>query len=421
MLLIKETKIIDKQSPRNGALLDLLIDDSGKIVEIGENLSNPTAQILEGENLHTSIGWMDVGARVGDPGLEHLEDVESLTKAAAAGGFTAVATLPNTKPVVDSKSNVNYLIQQATKTSVDIHPIGAVTTGCNSHNLAELYDMKTAGALAFSDGLNTIQHSGVMMRALLYAKSFDGLIMNHPLDKDMAQGGQINEGLMSTSLGMRGIPHIAEELLAQRDIYLLEYTDSRLHLLNLSSAHSVSLVEKAKKKGLSVSASVPVMNLYFTDADLADFDTNLKVWPPLRGQLDKEALIEGVKNGVIELLNSNHQAQNDEGKDLEFAYAEYGAIGLETAFAAAWTILEDHISIEKMLELFTLNPRTILGLVKPEIELGAMANLTVFDPSETWTFAEKDIHSKSSNSPFIGHKLKGKVKATIHKGQITIL
>ena len=240
---------------------------------------------------------MDVGTQVGDPGFEHREDLRTASKAAAAGGFTAIVPHPNTMPTIHSKSEVNYLKNKTEGDLVDFFPIGAISRDCEGKDITEMYDMHESGAVAFSDGQKTLQNSGLMMRALQYVKAFDGLVMNHPSDKALSQEGQMHEGKVSTSLGMKGIPSIAEELMVQRDLYLAEYTESRLHLFNISSERSVELLKNAKAKGIDVTASVPVLNLIYDETAIAEFDVNYKVLPPLREKSDIKALKRGIKNG----------------------------------------------------------------------------------------------------------------------------
>ncbi|TAK43452.1 MAG: dihydroorotase, partial [Saprospiraceae bacterium] len=287
-------------------------------------------------------------------------------------------------------------------------------------DITEMYDMNAAGAVAFSDGKNTMRDSGLMMRALLYVQPFGGVILNHPLDEDIAHGGQMHEGVMSTSLGLHGIPGISEELMVQRDIFLAGYTGSRLHLLNISTAGSVRLIKAAKAKGLDVTASVAAMNLACDDSHLFDFDSNFKVMPPLRGKDDLKALHKGLKDGTIDCITSNHTPLDTEAKNLEFPYAAFGAIGLETAFALSNTYLKGVLSTEQLVEKLAIAPRRILGMEVPEIAEGAAADLTVFDPEREWTFTEKDIFSKSKNTPFIGWTFKGKALAIIRKNQFSI-
>ncbi len=417
MLLIKNATIVDVNSKLNGKRRDLLIQD-GVIQSIKAKIDAPKdAEVWDIAGACISIGWMDIGTNIGDPGFEHREDLQSATAAAAAGGYTAVVVLPNTNPSVHNKAAVNYILKNTAGTVVDFLPIGAVSEDCAGKDITEIYDMHHAGAVAFSDGQNTIQDSGMMMRALQYVKAFDGLVLNHPSDKHIAGNGQLHEGMISTSLGMKGLPSIAEELMVQRDLYLVEYTQSRLHILNISSARSVELVKQAKSKKIGISASVPALNLIFDASAVENFDVNYKVLPPLRDKEDIRALRRAVKSGTIDIITSNHTPLDTEAKDLEFFYADFGVIGLETTFALLNTYLvDDGFSVENLITLLSQNPRKVLNLQIPEIVEGAPANITIFDPNASWTYNRKDIQSKSANSPFTGKTFKGKVLGVVHKG-----
>lgn len=418
MLLIKNAKILDPGSKLNGKKRDILIKE-GRIHSIKAGIEESKAEVWNVAGACVSIGWMDIATQVGDPGFEHREDLTTAVEAAVKGGYTAIACLPNTSPSVHSKSEVNYIVKNTASEVVDFLPIGAISKNCEGKDITEIYDMYHAGAVAFSDGQNTIQHSGVMMRALQYVKAFDGLVMNHPSDKTISEGGQLNEGLVSTSLGMKGIASISEELMVQRDLYLAEYTDSRLHILNISSARSVELVKQAKSKGQAVSASVPALNLVFDDGMLDSFDVNYKVLPPLRSQNDIKALRKALKSGTVNIITSNHTPLDKESKELEFPYADFGVIGLETTFALLNTHLVDAVfELEDLVKILAQNPRELLKIEIPTIQEGAPANLTFFDPKMEWTFEKTDIESKSNNTPFVGTTFKGKVLGVVNNNTI---
>jgi dihydroorotase len=419
-LLIKNALIVHPASKHHGETTDIFIKH-GRIAGIGHHQKVESSEIFDAAGACVSPGWLDLGTQVGDPGFEHREDFGTATKAAAAGGYTAIACLPNTLPAIHSKSEVLYVKNRAKNNLVDFLPIGAVSQDCQGKDITEMYDMHAAGATGFSDGKNTVRDSGLMMRALLYVQPFGGVILNHPLDEDIAHGGQMHEGVMSTSLGLRGIPVISEELMVQRDIFLAGYTGSRLHLLNISTAGSVRLVKAAKAKGIDVTASVAAMNLACDDSLLFDFDSNFKVMPPLRGKDDLIALRKGLKDGTIDCITSNHTPLDAEAKNLEFPFAAFGAIGLETAFALSNTHLKKILSTEQLVEKLAIGPRKILGVPVPEIAEGATACLTIFDPEREWTFTEKDICSKSKNTPFKGWNLKGKVLAIVRENHFSIV
>ncbi len=418
MLLLKNVTIVAPFSDLNGQLADIYINKNGIIEKIGVNLAaSKNATVFERVGTCVSIGWMDIGVQTGDPGYEHREDLASTARAAMAGGFTSVAPFPNTQPVAHSKSEILYIKNKTHSYLVDFQPIGALSLDCKGKDIAEMLDMHHAGAIAFSDGQKPVQDGGLILRGLQYAKIFGGLVFNFPFDKTVSPHGQMHEGLTSTSLGLPGIPSLAEELMVQRDLQLLEYAQSRLHFHNISTARSVEWIRQAKKQGLKVSASVAAMNLCFNDESLMGFDTNLKVLPPLRGKSDIDALIKGLKDGTIDFITSNHTPIDTEGKDLEFPYAEPGAISLETAFSLTHTYLHKKLTIDQLIELWAIKPRTALGLDIPKIEEGNKANLTLFNPIEEWTFTETDIYSKSNNSPVKGHRLRGRVQGVVNKGQ----
>lgn len=421
VLLVKQATIIDPHSPFHGQIKDLHIQD-GIIKAIGDDLSVEGAETLVQEGLNVSPGWLDLGMQIGDPGFEHREDIASATKAAALGGYTGIAPFPNTNPVMDTKAALNYWGNQSSNNLVDILPIAAITSGCNGKDITEMIDMQRAGAVAFSDGSHSTQNNGVMMRALQYVTAFDGIVINRPFDKSLGGDGHIHEGITSTVLGMLGISHLAEDMMVVRDINLAAYTESKVHIHGISTAGAVELIRQAKKEGIKVSCSVSPLNLFFQDERLENFDSNFKVLPPLREKTDSEALIEGILDGTIDCVISNHVPVEEEHKKLEFAYADFGVIGLETCYALLSTHKQE-ISQEKWVELLAIHPRNILGLPVPEIKEGAAANLTFFVPDWQWTFTEASIGSKSVNTPFLGYEFKGKVFGIVngHKSHFSSL
>jgi len=419
MLLIKNAIIVEPGATLNGQKRDILIEE-GHITNIASRISKPEAEVVNLKGGCVSIGWLDLGVHTGDPGFEHRETLETVAEAAAAGGYTGLVCWPNTYPQVHSKSQVLYIRNNTQDSLVDFYPIGAISEECKGKNITEMYDMHQSGAVAFSDGDHPVQSSGVMMRALQYVKSFDGIIINRPQDEAIAGDGHMHEGLQSTSMGTKGIPSLAEELMVQRDIYLLEYTDSRLHLANISTAGAVNLVRQAKSRGLRLTASVPALNLAFEDQMLEGFNEQFKVLPPLREKQDIRSLKSGLRNGTIDLISSNHCPLEEEAKKLEFSYATFGAIGLESCYALSNTHLADTLDTEALIRILAYNPRKILGLSIPTIEKGQPANLTLFNPDEEWIFEQSAIRSKSKNTPLIGQSLKGKVIGVINNGQFSI-
>ncbi len=417
-ILIKSGTILDPNAAHHGQQADILIED-GIIQSIGKLPDAKADKVLDAINCHISIGWLDIGTHIGDPGFEQREDMDSLSAAAIAGGYTAIASMPNTKPSIHSKSEVQYLKNHAIAQLIDVFPIGAISQNCAGKELAELYDMQQAGAVAFSDGKHPILHAGLLMRALDYSKAFGGLVINHPHEPSLISNGQIHEGKVSISMGLRGIPSISEELMLQRDIQLLEYTQSKLHVLNISTAKSVELVRQAKASGLHLTASVAAMNLTETDEALQHFDVQYKVLPPLRDEHARTALQEGLQDGTIDCITSNHTPLEQEQKKLEFPNASFGTIGLETTFAHLHT--QQILALEQLVEKLAQQPRKVLNLEMPSIQTGSLANLTIFNTHLEWTYTADAIQSKSKNSPFIGENFKGKVIAVVNKGKLQVL
>lgn len=411
-LLIKACTILQPSSPFHLQVKDVWIVD-GYISKIGENLANES-RTINGEGKFLSIGFFDLNANLGELGYENKEDFNSGNKAAAAGGFTGVAMMPNTNPAVDSKAQIEYIVNRAKGLLIDILPIGALSKKRTGVDLAEMYDMSLSGAIAFSDGNAPVQDAGFMERALLYSKGFDGLIMAQAEDASLAGTAKINEGVVSTFLGMKGIPNLAEELMVNRDIYLSEYTQGRLHFSTISTRKSVELIKQAKQKGLSVTCDVAAHHLVLTDEALSDFDSLYKVKPPLRTQEDVDALIEGLKDNTIDAIVSQHTPQEIELKEVEFETAAYGMLGLQTAFSLAVKAgLTEHEIVEKL----AFWPREILQIKIPVINENENANLVLFDMNTEWAYNLQNNYSKSNNSPLLGKTLKGKIWLTINNNQ----
>lgn len=414
-VLIKQATIVYSSSPFNGQQKDIFIED-GIIKFISDSISEPADKIIDEPNLHVSIGWMDIYSQFCDPGFEYRETMETGAKAAAAGGFTDVLVLPNTNPVIHTKSQVEYIIQKSNNQGVNIYPLGAVTKNAAGAELAEMYDMHQSGAVAFTDGTNSIQSPGLLLKALQYVLAFDGTILQVADDKTINPQGLMNEGIISTQLGLPGKPAIAEEVMIARDIELVKYTGSKMHFTGVSTKKGIEMIAKAKADGLQVSFSVTPYHAVFCDEDLKGYDTNLKVNPPLRTREDLEAVRLSILNGDADAIASHHIPQNYDAKVCEFEYAKYGMIGLETLFGVLGKQLPTNLSnsnnpwtIEKLITLLSEAPRKIFNLSLPEIKEGATATLTLFNPATEFIFDETMIASKSKNTPFIGTLLKGKV------------
>lgn len=418
-ILIRQAHIIDPASPFHSTQQDVLIEN-GSIKQIGQLQNSSADKIIEHENLHLSPGWVDLFVNFCDPGYEYKETLETGMDAAAAGGFTEVMVLPNTNPVVSGKSQVEYLVQRSKYAAVSIHPLGSVTKQTEGKELAEMYDMKAAGAVAFTDGVHPVQSAGLLLKALQYVKAFNGTVIQIPDDKTIGTHGLINEGIVSTRLGLPGKPILAEEIQVARDIKLTRYAESKLHFTGVTSPKSLEYINRSKESGIAVTCSVTPAHLYFSDEDLQTYDTNLKLYPPLRATTERDALKAAVLNGSVDCIASHHQPHEYDSKVCEFEYAKAGMIGLETSYGVMGAVFGEKLSAEKWVELVSINPRRVLDLEMPLIKEGEPANVTMFIPQATYVFTEDDIRSKSKNSAFVGRELKGKVVGIINNNQLKL-
>jgi len=417
-VLLRQARIHDSHSGFHNKVVDLYIEN-GVIREIGNDLDAGSAdRVIEGEDLRVSRGWVDVFADYSEPGYEHKETIASGLNAAAAGGFTQVMLAPNTYPVLDSKSPVQYVLQQAKGHIVTLRPLGAVSQKTEGKGLAEMLDMRAYGAVAFTDGWKPVQQASLMMKALEYVKAFDGTVIQVPADHSLTEGGLMHEGPVSTRLGMPGIPYLAETLMVHRDIELLRYSGSRLHLTGISSAVAVDMIRKAKAEGLNLTCSVTPYHLALTDGELSGYSSLYKVMPPLRGEEDRQALIEGLKDGTIDCIASHHRPQEWDAKEKEFEYAANGMNLQQIAFPVIWDTLKDRMDIDRLITALTETPRRIFGMDAPAIRKGAPAEMTIFTTSGETLLTNSSNHSRSINNPFAGRSLAGKVIGIISRGSV---
>ncbi len=421
-LLIKSARIIDTNSKYHNKVRDVFIKN-GKIEKIAKSIKfykeGTTTRKIEfaAKNLHVSPGWFDLHANFGEPGNEQKETLESGSNAALKGGFTGVMIMPNTTPSLDNKGIIQF-IRNATKDNIiDIFPAGNLTKNGQGNDIVEMHDMHKSGCLAFTDDKKSIKRNEVMKIAMLYSKDCNSLIMNYPNEESISNQGKMHEGKISTLLGLKGIPSIAEEIMVDRDISLCEYTNSRLHLSYISTKKSAEKVKKAKTKGLNITTDVALHNLFLTDEAINNFDTRYKVMPPLRTIKDNKALIKALKDGTIDIITTDHSPQEEELKKIEFDNAANGIIGLESAFGLLGKHLLPHLELSQLIEKIAINPRKILGIDQVTLQEGNTANITLFNPELEWKFKEDDIKSKSSNTPFVGEKLKGKALAIFNNGK----
>jgi dihydroorotase len=416
-LLVKGITIADPSSEFNGKTCDIRVE-KGIIVAIDKSLLPLKSEtVFESQGALVSPGFFDLNCFIGDPGLETKEDLKTGTAAASAGGFTGIAVMPNTKPVVQSKAEVEYILNRSKGNVVDVYPIGAISKDVEGKELAELFDMKQAGAVAFADAGKALADDGFMSRALQYALGFDGLLFAHPENRSIAGKAQVNESKNNVLLGMKGVPALAEEMQIARDIFLATYHQAPIHLSNISTTGAVALIKRAKKDGVKITCDVAAHQLVFTEELLNDFDSNYKVKPPLRSKADNKALIAGLKDGTIDAVSSQHRPHEIEFKNVEFEIAAYGIIAWQTVLPL---LLQAGLDPNLIVDKLSVGPRKVLGLAVPHIHVGNEANFTVFHPTKEWKFDGSSNQSKSANSPLLNTVLKGKVELVYNNSQYRI-
>lgn len=419
-IILKNVNVLSPGSKHHMKVKDVLIHD-GMISKIadGNTLTEKDAEVIDGDGNYISAGWFDLHVNFREPGHEFKEGLVNGCKAAANGGFTGVQIMPSTEPAIASKAAIEYVIQRTKNEIVEVIPAGSLSINRDGKDLSEMYDMSQAGAKVFTDDKRPITDSGLLIRALQYAHNFKGRIFSFAEDKHISGKGQMNEGVISTQLGLKGSPALAEEVNINRDLFIAEYCNCPIHFSTISSAGSVELIRAAKAKGIKVTCDVAVINLFFTDSSLLGFDTNFKVKPPLRTETDRLALLEGLKDGTIDCITSDHAPDDVENKLKEFELATYGISSIDTAFAVARTATKDSLNLAELISKFTNHPRCCAGQKTTLIEEGNPANITVFNPNIKWTVSKDDIKSNSKNSPFIGLELIGKPVCVLNRGRVS--
>jgi dihydroorotase len=417
-LLIKGGRIIDP-SQQIDKVSDLLIDD-GRVNSIGDSLIDDGAEVFDASGLIVAPGFIDLHVHLREPGEEYKETIASGAAAAVAGGFTSICAMPNTKPVNDNASVTRFIIDKAREAGLArVYPVGAITRESKGEELAEMAEMKEAGAVAVSDDGRPVMDSQVMRHAMEYARDHGLVVVDHCQDLHLAAGGVMNESRYSTLLGLKGMSSAAEESHVARDVMLAELTGARVHVAHISTAGSVEMVRRAKRQGLAVTCEVTPHHLALTDAAVVGFDTNTKMSPPLRSEDDRAALIEGVRDGTIDAIATDHAPHHSDEKMFEYDRAPFGVVGLETALGVALTVLHHSakVSLTRIIELLTVGPARAFVLPGGTLVVGSPADITIFHPERAWIVDPQRFKSKSRNTPFAGLKLQGAVRATIVAGR----
>ena len=414
-LIIRKATIVDPQSPFHNQTVDLKITN-GIFEKIEVSLPKSEAhEELQYDGLHVSQGWFDTSVSFGEPGFEDRETIANGLETAAKSGFTGIALQPNSYPIIDNQSQVHFVKQKANGFATELFPIGALTKTSEGKDLAELYDMKNAGAIAFGDYGKSLSNANLMKIGLQYVQDFDGLVIAFSEDETIKGNGVANEGIVSTRLGLKGIPNLAEELIVARNLFILEYTGGKLHIPTISTAKSVALIKEAKEKGLKVTSSVAVHHLTLTDEKLEGFDSRYKVSPPLRTDEDRKALLKGILDNTIDCITSDHNPIDIENKKMEFDLAKNGTIGLESAFGVLLSVLP----LDKVIEKLTFG-KQLLNIVNQSITENNKTSISLFTIDEKWTFGKESILSKSKNSAFLGQQMEGKAIGIYNQGKLVL-
>ncbi|MFN9581555.1 MAG: dihydroorotase [Bacteroidota bacterium] len=419
--ILHRATVCDIQSDHHSKVCDIYIRNGviEKVTAASRSLPRISGyKTIDCKNQLVSPGFCDMRASLGEPGFEHKETLQTAARAAQAGGYTTVVCLPNTTPVIQSKSDIEFISSRSAQLPVHILPAGALTHNREGTDMNELYDMHTAGAVAFTDGNKPIMNSGLLQRALEYARHFNGLIYIHAHDLSLSPQYGVSEGEAAMWLGMKGVPWLAESTMIMRDIELAAYANHRIHFSHISSKQSVNLIRKARKAGAHVTCDVSVAHLCFTDAALSEYDTLYKLNPPLRTESDRKALWEGLADGTIDAIVTDHNPQNTENKQVEFEYAADGMIQLQTAYSLLCMHAPKYVPVEVLVQKLTAQPRAILVLPDVKIGAGSPAELVIHNPTDKWNYHEKNNASLSKNSPVLGQTLTGKIMATLTNDQL---
>ncbi|MEE8348820.1 MAG: dihydroorotase [Acidobacteriota bacterium] len=418
-MLLKGGTVVDPSQKMEGKL-DLLVE-KGKIARIGKIQAKKTWKVIDAKGLFVCPGFIDMHVHLREPGREDKETILSGCRAAAAGGFSSIACMPNTDPVNDSAAITRFIVERARQAAlVNVFPAGAITKGLKGQELAEIGEMVNAGAVAITDDGHPVENNQMMRRALEYAKIFDLVVIDHCEDRQLAAGGHMNEGAVSTRLGLHGVSRAAEELDVARDMILGRITEGRIHIAHLSTLESLFWVRQAKRQGVQMTCEVTPHHFILTDADIKDYDTSFKMYPPLRTQSDVKSILKGLSDGTIDCIATDHAPHTRLEKETPFQEAANGVIGMETAVPLAWEFLvrREVVSISRLVELFSVNPNRILKLGRGTLEEGAIADITVIDPDQEIVVDVNQFRSKSRNCPFDGWKMSGVPVMTVVRGKI---
>jgi dihydroorotase len=413
-VLIKAAKILDASSPHHNTIQDIYIAD-GVIQKMGKKLSYPDAKQLSFKDLHVSQGWFDSSVSFGEPGYEERETIAHGLEVAASSGFTHIALNTNTNPKPDSRADIAFLLEQANASPVHLHPKARITTAESDNKLAPLRELQVTGAVCFSNHKSALKNANILKLTLQYTHDFNGLVESFAFNQDMGNGGVMHEGAVSTSLGLTGIPSVAEEMQIKRDLDILSYTNGKLHIPTLSTKNAVPLIKQAKKAGLNISTSVSIHNLFFTDKSLDSFNADAKLLPPLREKADSKALKQALKDGTIDMVTSDHQPLNSELKYVELDLAHYGSIGLEHSFGSLLSMFD----VADVVDILTRGKERF-GITSSTIQEGSLADLSLFSPSGKQIVSKKTILSTSKNSLFIDQELSGKVFGVISQNKVHV-